>query len=849
MFSSVLIHHNSSHHDKIMSNPVVASYSFIKNSIDAEISKEEVLSLNKEIKHLRTHPVEEKELFAKLDMKPVQSVAIPTVYITDATVLDRLAKSKTGVLVASGSEGGLSFRRRGALGHQIVKLVLNAHESAIQSLGTQLSAWGVAPERCADPALMVVVEEIMRRSREVFMVTGGALASVNRFIKACPKKDRFPVTPPTLQETRRAYAWSGGRKCSSVDVEARCIADDGTGKKPVRIVPGADIGYPTLGKYKDSEALDVHKEIALQVRQQLLTCEGYEDAQPILLELETKHPEWFVHRGKTKTDVYKRQKVEDLALRFYVVGPGWSKLLMQMATQPFEEATRNILQEDTDFKSVVHDTFMYPRTAKGLSLARGGALRLVQCLDRHLQENEWSATTTGDDTWLNFRVPNINAIVMVSLDCSNFDLTQVAEVVRPLRLKVAEQLEYVDPVGAWIWRYLTMEPRLIAPFTIGTWKLNHCGASGTPLQSLINDMLMSVVLQRVIERLSPYFADYTCPSGVSHESEIQGEVSRVLRVVGHQLGLDIRIDQFELAMGVDTLYEALQITPFLYIGYNFWCNPGGQEWAYTWQDWPRACANLRYPTMPHEEDDTLFRIKEAIAAVGTIINLGLQPMRVFRTGMLWSEDPCMMQGVIDLVKRTLDKVATFEVPEMNGFHMSPFVGYELVAQKDALKSAVARAPFELWWPVMGPQPMLREERVEGDLEEGERTVALDTRKTPGKVLSVSNRRFIAGSDLDNFGKMPPIVKIIAKKERRTVIGLGEYVKTSKADRKASRSVYVLDDSDDEDYDSSSESDIQSIDSDDARYERLFEEQMLEAEAFSGRHTFLDDEEFAVPRRI
>jgi len=595
----------------------------------------------------------EKNQLSSVRVKPVASVIIPRQYVKDLGMLDRY---KDKLILASAPYAPITMRKRSAVGYQMVRTI------------------------CANvpDSLRLRIES---HTKHVYMVSSGASGSIDRFRNAAPKWTDAPIVTPTLFEIQRAKIWTGLVDMRERGLEPLSAYDDGSERESISIVKGADAGSPSFGKLNNTEVLEIHQQILYDVDQRLLMCESYEEARDILLKLREERPEWFVCTGKAKTDVYKESKLDTLSMRLYMLLPAWARFGMQRGAQPLEHACESILTND-DARE-----WHCSRTAKKVSLAYGGAMQLVLMLDEHLQRYRWSATTLGDDTWLNLLCGQY--IVTVSIDCSNFDLTQRFEMFKDLTIMLADELWYVDPVASYLFRFFTLEPRWVALFSHGVWEVTDTGTSGFPLQSVRNDLIMSINIQRIVRSWQDWRGDLMWLEG-SREGALKAKVEAEIQKAGKSLGLSARIDEICIMpnrlhirgnkgeLQLNGLKAMLVVNPFLFIGYRFTFDAQGRVRVF--QDYPRVCGNLLYPNKAWYERE-LFDNEEAVRMVGTLINLGIPP----ENSVLRSSGPSdVSRYMVKMVTNGLIPARDVNLQERSLFALYTVSGVEMTRVHDAM---------------------------------------------------------------------------------------------------------------------------------------------------------------------
>lgn len=424
-----------------------------------------------------------------------------------------------------------------------------------------------------------------------FLVEGGPENAMGRFLKAYPKRGARIACPPSLAEAARALLNVGLRRLDG-DVPTPYPLTAVAGEQAMTHNPKADCGLPVAVKWGTPGAPAAVAALAYQLEltlRPLVRTPGAISAW--LRDAEDRSPELVTLVGKAKGDHYNSAKVEAQMLRFYNVVPKQLLLLIQRASQPLEARARSFLDDG--------------HSAQGLSLTHGGARKLVERLDEQLKTGNQAYVHVGDDSWVAVRTPK--GMVMFSLDCSNFDLTQHRDATGPLHDALREELKRFDPLSAELWYELVRERQVLVQGTC-VYRLRHGGASGMPLQSKVNGMLMDVVLQRLL--------------GGAHVWEDRDRLEYDLGVVGESLGLSIRMDDHELVPSVTTLTAALEQVPFLFIGYHFYREGGDTK---VFADAPRFLSRLSSPALKWVAKKEDLLLNESMRLGSVVLQLGQPP--------------------------------------------------------------------------------------------------------------------------------------------------------------------------------------------------------------------------------
>jgi len=445
------------------------------------------------------------------------------------------------------------------------------------------------------------------RCKMMIYAQGGTACTLERLVQYYPAKVKAPVRRVTKEEAMEAIHRCGllmpaGTKPFSFSGEE--------GLEPVSINPEADNGFPYGSKWNNelthgpilSKAQDIR--VALDRAYQ---SGGRSAVVKWLRDMESS-PETLKYvalKGKCKADPYKVGKVVDNMMRFYNAFPRQVILNLMRVTQPMDRAARHINKDDIRYKSAI-----------GVTLVRGGADDLVAALDRSLAEDGVAYTHTGDDTLV--AVEYGEGVLMFSVDCSSFDLTQRAEVTEEVHNAIYEQLRKIDGPAASLW-YAYARERVVVTVNAQTYRWKHGGPSGFPLQSKVNDCLMDVYIQRLLARLV-----VDLEQGRT-EMPSRETLDAHLKAIGREMGLVARLEDYLAVPHVSSVREALKVHTFLYIGYHFYVEEeDGEDRVYVIADIARQLGQLQYPNSFWVEKEKLLGM-EAVRLAGILISLGRPP--------------------------------------------------------------------------------------------------------------------------------------------------------------------------------------------------------------------------------
>jgi len=576
-----------------------------------------------------------------LDMELAKPFYLPPKYSIDPAVTGRLTP-----VLAKAKEGWFTVRVRTAA----AKTLLNVVYRELPEDGV---ASGLTKAACE------------RRIKDRFYVDGGTQMGLGRLRQAYPAVGVSPRLPVTKEEAAEALQGCG--------LQLRHLPADLLTPFPlvpaeeqgysVKINPHAENGFPVGGTWTTEGAAAKVVELAVALRGKLVAAL----AEPggvwgFVREAEERMPYMVALKCKAKGDYYSTKKIENFQMRLYYVVGRQLVLNMQVASRVLEGLSRSI--------------FMEGHSAQGITLTRGGAGQLVAKLDDQLSSGGSAFAHCGDDTWLAVRVGRY--VLMFSLDCSNFDLTQHGAVTEEVHVALRNELRLVDPAAADLWFAIARERVVVTAGTlVRRWK--HGGASGMVLQSKVNDMLMHVFVRRLMQRL--HTVDLTSREGLE----------ALVKAKGRDMGLDVRLEDYEL-VEAGSVHEALQKTPFLFLGYFFHALEG--EVAVCC-DLPRSLAQMQYPTLKWEKDKQVLEVREVMRLGSTIMNWGLPPRALLPAFMAARRHMVsQLQAVIDAHGDAHDEKLRWAV-------FGDVFGPEPEASLSGLLRALQRDPRELW---LAPRP-------------------------------------------------------------------------------------------------------------------------------------------------
>lgn len=525
-----------------------------------------------------------KELNAMgdLDVEVRETVNIPLQHTLDPRLMNASVKKQN----AMSDTGMATCRKRSAEGVGFVAEVFGALPIANASLR----------------AAYAEAHKVSAAIRSKVAMDGGTRNTTGRLAKHMPKVGSFVSDPPTPAEVKKGIISSGLdlSKVAADELQKLPLAAMGVDPENpqygIYINPKADSGYPVNVKITYPGALEKIHQLAITVRKEAEMAHQLDPVNGIynlIREWEYTRPWLVVCKGKCKADCYSQVKVEGFEMRFYNAFGRQIVLNMQVASQVLEAHAKNILG------------MAGGHSAQGVSLVRGGAEELVAAMDVQLLTDGLSYVHVGDDSWVAALVDG--GIVLFSLDCTSFDITQHSQATAAMDMAIRKELERIDPVSAQIW-YAFARERLVTTIGWATLQWKHCGPSGLPLQSKRNDVLMDIVLQRV--------------AAICRLARDKDALDAAIQKIGEGLHLKIRLEDHVFVPGRSTIADALKDTAFLFIGYRFYNERGYVE---VFCDLPRSLAQISYPALKWTADKKEFVVQEAIRLGSTVLNMGTPP--------------------------------------------------------------------------------------------------------------------------------------------------------------------------------------------------------------------------------
>lgn len=406
-------------------------------------------------------------------------------------------------------------------------------------------------------------EFVERKITDVVYAKGGIETCYRRILDYMrARNDRIDLDVPSPREVKEALKYCGYGDEVMAGLESLDLSFDR--ESHVKVNPHSSNGFPVCGTPSDPDAFQQVLRLARMISRELRTRRIEPlNSPPVSFSTVAQWYSWNIeHRpwlvlalGKVKGDYYSKEKVQKHMLRFYNVVPRQLMLVMQQATQ---SAEGNALNCNTSREYFV-------RSAKGISYTKGGADEMVNQLQRELDRRRMAWVHAGDDTLVVIGDARWGYVIF-SVDASSFDLTQHADVMAPIIEEMRVMLGRINADAADLWAEF-QKRRIVAMGKGLVVEMTHGGPSGSPMQSVKNDVLMEIFMARLYGRVNPMALNYELPS--------PEELDSYIREVGTGLDLRVRLeDRFYSRVPWDRIDEdpwmikdALKSRPFLFLGY------------------------------------------------------------------------------------------------------------------------------------------------------------------------------------------------------------------------------------------------------------------------------------------
>lgn len=372
--------------------------------------------------------------------------------------------------------------------------------------------------------------------------------------------------PPTTQEVEEAMDFCGlflsSKKMNFHFGQNAFIGCEmewplsGTGEgNSVQVARGSDLGHPYYSNGINPDALAA----ALSDMKFLESDSAVnDDAKAAYKQMMVTSVDRVLCVAKAKPDMYGMTKIDKCQLRLYNVIPGGLKFYLQKAAQPYANARVTLpwLQEKLFEKDASPGWNMgLLRTAQKTGLTGQGPSLMIASLDVQLAERGCAFLHCGDDMIFVIRIVDNGRlkIMVLSVDCSNFDLTQEQEVIAPIIEKIERGMRHISKPKSKMWGAVAMERVVLLNGTCVV-HVRGLGTSGNVLQSEINDALADVLGQRIARELDKAMVVREFPTEEYDENDEPivlklkvmpkglDWIERTVCSQGSSLGLTTRID-------------------------------------------------------------------------------------------------------------------------------------------------------------------------------------------------------------------------------------------------------------------------------------------------------------------
>lgn len=485
----------------------------------------------------------------------------------------------------------------------------------------------------------------------------GAEFCIGRLMTSYPRRGTAldkSIVPITAEEAQLALDNTGCRVSTLPPgiVQAYPLEIQEGEISKLKINPKSSNGSPTFGKWEDTDARRQCMKTAYELSTELVNATdegGYPAVFAWKAGLEKTEPDLVAVMGKCKADHYKPEKLYKKEMRWFNVIPRWASLIMQTVTQPFEAAKRNILMGES-------------HNAQGITLAHGGANKLMHELDYQLGVNGYGYATCGDDTIMLIRLPD-GRILILCTDFSAFDLSQRAVVIHESVKALHGEIASIGAAAAHLWRaYTTSRLTVVAGTNVRL--LEDAMPSGLPGGSTLNAQVCDVYCQRVIRGVRAL---------TGTDEEIRDEVWLVTEAVAKSMSLKVKIEHLRVVDAVSSLSTGFtpDQDPISFIGYQLYFN-GKRGKYYPYMVIPRAMSRIPFPHL--WVDKKVFDTTEAIRVAGTVMNLGVPPVHYMDAHL------AMVNASVKLIDDVLNTVSHKAAPrddpeQMKWMLDTPVVGF------------------------------------------------------------------------------------------------------------------------------------------------------------------------------
>lgn len=268
----------------------------------------------------------------------------------------------------------------------------------------------------------------------------------------------------------------------------------------------------------------------------------YNYVRKVMQQLAGKRPELFGVIMKAKADVVSIEKCADQN-RIINNIPAYARVLMSCGTQPLiDEFGFNILGSAWEF-------FRSFKGVKMMGDELSASIHLVAlCRRTHVcrgtADLHYDFGIMGDDSHINFRYGNFVGIA--SLDVTNMDMSQHADLTQNVHLQMYEAVAVVCPVAAALWVHFMRDKTVVleGASTVG---MTHGATSGIAMIDVNNGAVMAVFITRMFDVLAILLTeDYEARTEMGlvgiMDYEISAYFTEAVQRVAKEMGLGVRVD-------------------------------------------------------------------------------------------------------------------------------------------------------------------------------------------------------------------------------------------------------------------------------------------------------------------
>jgi hypothetical protein len=392
--------------------------------------------------------------------------------------------------------------------------------------------------------------------------------------------------------------------------------------------------------------------------------------------------------GKAKTDHYGKRAYPDQLMRLYFAPSLPVKLILGTTFQPLKATMENICTTSKPPGVVT--------SGLGMSMAHGGADRLVSRLDAALELHGVADTETGDDTIYCYQT--VLGLLRCAFDISSADMCFGGENHERVVGCVTRLAAQYDVGAAFLFQML-MEERTVLMTNRDVVKITgyNGNPSGLSAVSEMNTVHMKIFVDEVTRQLNERKA-----KTMRSEEKIRGALDEAVAAAAGKYGLVVKTEQCELFRDVRTLRDSLAVRHFTYVGYTLYVEQGV---VLPYMDPTRFMRRLPFHTGKWEPKKDMFALQEAIRVGSIIAAVGVAPR------VLQASFDAMRHDAIEKLFRhkkyyeSLDRLQREEAFAMaeTGVHDKDDVDADklFLLSLDGLARALARNPYDVWGPPAG----------------------------------------------------------------------------------------------------------------------------------------------------